>query len=118
MNSATACAHACPRNVEHQDVYAGIAQEAKTRPVGVLLDQLQHLLPGELSGDRHALGLQFGIFRADVRIEPRAGARHRVTGNRGGGVDGGVGRRIESRDQLHVVKAVGIGKSLSGIDDV
>jgi hypothetical protein len=95
------------REVEPEDMYAWLAEDAEVEAFAVLRDELTHGLRIKLAGTRDSLHLVVGCRRADVRVETtrRSGDqvdryRPRVAGVGGAqrvdsGLDGGGQCRVE-----------------------
>ena len=69
------------REVEAEDVDAGIAEDTQIRPFGVLPDKCAHLIERNAARFCHARDLQLGIARTDVRVEAAARGSYGIGGH-------------------------------------
>ena len=83
-------------DVELGDVDPVLADEAQRRVLGVCRDQPLHLFVAQSSGRRDPWHLVRGVRRGDVRVEPAAGCRERISGDVAG-APGLASRRAASR---------------------
>ena len=75
------------REVELEDVHARLAEETERAVVGVIVDEVEHVLERKATGLGDSRSLQPGVLGRDVGVETRAGRRD--------GVDRHVGVRTD-----------------------
>ena len=64
------------REIQLQNIHAGIAEDTEISPIGVLLDELANFVFAQSTSFSDARKLHFGITQADLRIESATGRRN------------------------------------------
>ncbi len=86
-------ARSLEREVEPQDVHAGLADEAQGAALGVLLDQFLDRGHGQVVLHGDPVDLEFGVGRGDVGVQAGAGGGDGVRGHLGR-LDGVAGHGV------------------------